>query len=112
MLWVALVPAQGNSNIPTERRFYLQFEFPNESFGRKLSLKPRSLWLDERWTIGKVLDEVCKVANGLENRNHLGTGETLSLQGKANDLKLPFDVPLKLLDPQLKSGDTVQAVYC
>jgi hypothetical protein len=43
--------------------------------------------------------------------NTTAAAKKLSIVGKRSGAVFPFDVPLKLLEPELSSGDTVAMVY-
>jgi len=69
--------AAGDSSIPIASRCCLVVRFPTEA-PAGLRLPPALvraghravLWVDRRWTVGRVLDYVCKHA-GVANQNHL-----------------------------------------
>jgi len=57
--------SQGQASIPADKRFYLEVVFP---LNKKLPSK--IMFFDERWTVGKVLDEITNEGR-IDNRNHL-----------------------------------------
>jgi len=99
--------AVGDAKVKQEDRFYLEVEYPEvDPVGVALHVKPSSHWFDKNWTVGKIIDVICKHAN-IENRNHEQNSKKLIILSKRGGLELPYDIPLGLLDPTLVTGDTI-----
>jgi len=100
--------AVGDERVKVDDRFYLEVEYPEvDPSGMALHVKPSSHWFDKNWTVGKIIDLICKHAD-IENRNNEQDAKKLIIISKRGGNELPYDIPLKLLDPELVTGDTIQ----
>lgn len=103
--------AVGDSGVKESDRFFLEVEFPEVSLtGVAMKKKPLSMWFNVNWTIGKVVDSICK-KSGLENRNNDAKAKKLNVYSKRTQAQFPHDIALSLLQPELCNGDTVQLRY-
>eukprot|EP00457_Paulinella_chromatophora_P010558 gb/GEZN01010666.1/.p1 GENE.gb/GEZN01010666.1/~~gb/GEZN01010666.1/.p1 ORF type:complete len:308 (-),score=24.14 gb/GEZN01010666.1/:271-1194(-) len=107
----------GDEGIKHSDRFHLEVRYPKK-YGAK-RYKAQSMYFNQAWTIGRVIDNICRHLN-VENRNNqAGALELyLSKEQRSEDeeaptmrTEFPTDIPLELLQPSLKPGDTVRLAY-
>lgn len=97
--------AKGNQNIEMEDRFYLEI-----TFSPKMKKDPLTMFFSRRHTCGKILDMICKERK-IICRNHIPDARRMVIFNQRTQGILPFDCALKLLEPQILSGDSVSLLY-
>jgi len=97
--------AKGNSNIEMEDRFYMEIFFSSD-----MKKDPLTMFFNRRHTCGKVLDMICKERK-IVCKNHIPDARRMVIFNQRTQGILPFDCALRLLEPQLMSGDTVSLLY-
>jgi len=97
--------AKGNSNIEMEDRFYMEIFFSSD-----MKKDPLTMFFNRRHTCGKVLDMICKERK-IICKNHIPDARRMVIFNQRTQGILPFDCALRLLEPQLMSGDTVSLLY-
>jgi hypothetical protein len=109
--------ALGKSSLDEEDRVYFKCEAPTNAYRVQDESDLRYKELDAFWprssTVGKVLDDILKHA-GVDNRNHIQGERKLALFGvgaNGSNTTLPHSIALRLLEPQLQSGDRVRVGY-
>eukprot|EP01119_Soliformovum_irregulare_P012583 TRINITY_DN3272_c0_g1_i2.p1 TRINITY_DN3272_c0_g1~~TRINITY_DN3272_c0_g1_i2.p1 ORF type:complete len:225 (-),score=48.79 TRINITY_DN3272_c0_g1_i2:258-932(-) len=100
MLMKIKTKAQGNANIPTEKRYYLEVIYPLDT-----NIAPKQMFFNSSWTIGKVLDVVAD-AGKIENNNNKANATKLGLFCLKNGLQLENSITLGDYD-SLQSGDSI-----
>jgi len=101
--------ALGSDSISTSDRFYLRVNYPKSYGGKKR--EDKDIFGSKNWTVGKLLDDISERLS-MDNRNNDPTQKRLGLYAfGTNPIEFPNDIPLLLLHPQLKTGDSVQLLY-
>jgi len=95
--------AKGNNKVPYEDRFYATIEFSQETL-KKPSV---SMFFDRNHVGGKVLDEICT-----RNRIHYDPYKRkLRIVCVRTGGELPMNIALRLLEPEVNSGDSLKLEY-
>jgi len=97
--------AAGSSNIPAEKRFYLEIIFPFNS-----KMQPKLLYFNPDWAVGKALDIAAESGN-IINKNNQKDSDKLQLISLKNGHSIPNSLCLKDLPEILVSGDSVLLEY-
>ena len=98
--------AKGDANVPVDKRVYLAVVGTSEKTTRAASDPPRGeFWYDERWKVGRVLDDAARRLQ-VENMNNRGGGEEERLRvfHVEGGVFLEFG---DTIGEKVKSGDTV-----
>ncbi|GKZ21429.1 hypothetical protein AbraIFM66951_006176 [Aspergillus brasiliensis] len=98
--------AKGDNNVPTDKRVYLHVVGTSETTNKPATDPPRGdFFFDERWKVGRVLDDAARRLQ-VENVNNRGGGE----EEKLRVFHVEGGVFLEFGDSvggKVKSGDTV-----
>ncbi|GLA08225.1 hypothetical protein AnigIFM60653_009752 [Aspergillus niger] len=98
--------AKGNNNVPAEKRIYLHVVGTSETTNKPATDPPRGeFFYDERWKVGRVLDDAARRLQ-VENVNNRGGGEEEKLRvfHVEGGVFLEFG---ESVGGRVKSGDTV-----
>jgi len=90
--------SQGSASVPAEKRYYVEAIFPMDS-----GVKPKLMFFNADWTVGKVLDVIADAGN-VENLNNVHGAEKLYLISLATGEPLSTSAKLRDIDPSILSS--------
>jgi len=93
--------AEGDDRIPPERRVYVEVHYPS---GDSALIKPKPMYFDSKYSVGKVLDLVAEAAK-IENNNNKANSQKLCLTLVKTGAVLPPQV--SLAESGVSSGDAI-----
>eukprot|EP00494_Astrolonche_serrata_P005803 UN05820 len=98
--------AKGNKDLEMEDRFYVEINFSKQLE----QSEPLSMYFKRTKNAGFLIDKICK-ERSIKCKNHIPGERKLVLVCARMNFVIPFDIPLKLLEPNLLSGDTIILQY-